>query len=186
MDENVKEYPNRIMKSILRRLFLSVKRGSCVLSCLSELRMIKKARRIKKYHYVIGSASDMRGVKIKAHSPGLVIWKDNDPEDELGAGNVFEDIVINPESRPDIALKHIRANYGKYDLESVTGLTKSIPIKGGNLFAVVYNASDLTMHFAYAKGKVESYKRDYTSLDLKKCFDYEEAKSVFKVVKSDR
>jgi len=150
------------------------------------LKMIEQAKRIKKYHYVIGSASDNRGAKIKAHATKLEIWQDNDPKDEYAPDNIFKHIVINAESRAPIAFEHIRANYGKYSLNSVIELTKSVPIKGGNLLAVVYNASELQMHFTYAKDRIEAYKRDFISLDLKSCFDYEKAQTTFKVDKKKK
>ena len=144
----------------------------------AAVEIIKRAKRIKKYHYVIGCASDSRAVKMKAHAPDLEIWTDNDPDDEV-APNVWKNIVINPESRAPIAFKHIRENYGKYSTEKVIELTKAIPIKGGNLFAVVYDATDLKMYFAYAKGMEEAYKRPFTQLDLKLCFDFERAMKAF-------
>ena len=142
--------------------------------------MILQAKRIKKYHYVIGCASDGRGVKIKAHAPDIEIWTDNDPNDET-APEVFRHVVINAESRAPIAFKHIRANYGKYNIQTVIELTKAIPIKGGNLFAVVYDATDLKMHFAYAKGELEAYKRPFHSIDLRLCLDYNKASRTFRV-----
>jgi len=144
------------------------------------LNMIRQSRRIKKYHYVIGCSTDGRGVKIRAHAPNLKIWSDNDPGDE-SAPNVFKHIVINAENRAPIAFRHIRANYGEYSAEKVIELTKAIPIKGGNLFAVVYNATDLKMYFAYAKGADEAYKRPFQPLDLNICFDYSRAKGAFAV-----
>ena len=146
----------------------------------AALAMIRRAQRIKKYHYVIGCAADSKGVKIRAHAPELDIWTDNDPDDEV-APNVYQNIVINPESRAPIAFEHIKANYGGYTLDEVIDLTKAIPIKGGNLFAVVYNVTDLKMYFAYARGMEEAYKRPFQRLDLKKCFDYNTALQSFPV-----
>ena len=151
----------------------------------TTLKMIEQAQRIKKYHFVIGSAGDNRGVKIRAHAPDLEIWRDNDPKDEYAPDNIFKHIVINAESRAPIAFEHIRANYGNYSIDSVLELTQSIPIKGANLLEVVYNASELKMYFAYAKNRIEAYKRDFIPLDLKNCFDYKKARTVFKVDKKD-
>ena len=149
------------------------------------LKVIEQSKRIKKYHYVIGSAGDNRGVKIKAHAPNLEIWQDNDPKDDYAPDNIFKHIVINAESRAPIAFKHIRANYGKYSLDSVIELTQSIPIKSANLLAVVYHALELKMHFAYAKDRLEAYKRDFVSVDLENCFDYEKAQASFGVDKKE-
>lgn len=155
----------------------------CSSNMEQTLEMIRQAKRIKKYHYVIGSSGDQQAVKIKAHAPDLEIWRDNDPNDKYAPDNIFKHLVINAESRTPIAFEHIRTHYGKYTLESVMELTQSIPIKGDNLLAVVYNTSDLEMHFAYAKGPTEAYKRRFTKLDLKNCFDYEKAQTVFEVRK---
>jgi len=149
----------------------------------AALDTIRQAKRIKKYHYVIGCGAERRAVKIRAHAPGLEIWTDDDPDDE-SAPNVFRHIVINAESRAPIAFEHIRANYGKYTAEKVIELTKAIPIKGGNLFAVVYDATDLKMYFAYARGREEAYKRLFEPLDLKVCFDYGSALKNFTVEKT--
>ncbi len=149
----------------------------------AALDTIRQAKRIKKYHYVIGCGAEKRGVKIRAHAPGLEIWTDDDPDDE-SAPNVFKHIVINAESRAPIAFEHIRASYGKYTAEKVIELTKAIPIKGGNLFAVVYDATDLKMYFAYARGREEAYKRPFEPLDLKVCFDYASALKSFTVEKT--
>jgi hypothetical protein len=142
------------------------------------LEMILAAKRIKKYHYVIGCGSDAKAVKIKAHAPDIKIWKDNDPNDE-SAPDIFENIVINAESRSKKAFEHIRKNYGQYDAQKVIELTKLIPIKGANLLAVVYDATDLKMYFAYARADQEAWKRDFETLDLKICFDYDKAQKYF-------
>jgi hypothetical protein len=149
----------------------------------AALGTIRQARRIKKYHYVIGCGADRRGVKIRAHAPDLAIWTDNDPDDE-SAPNVFRHVVINAESRAPVAFEHIRANYGKYNAQKVIELTKAVPIKGGNLFAVVYDATDLRMYFAYARDDQEAYKRPLQTLDLKVCFDYASALKTFTIEKT--
>ena len=148
--------------------------------------MIRRANRIKKYHYVIGSASDNQGVKIKAHAPNLEMWQDNDPKDEYAPDNIFKHIVINAETRAPIAFEHIHAHYGTYSTDSVIDLTRSVPIKGGNLLAVVYNASDLKMYFAYAKDRLEAYQRNFVYVDLSDCFDYQKAQTKFKIIKKTK
>lgn len=150
------------------------------------LDMIRRANRIKKYHYVIGSASDNQGVKIKAHAPNLEMWQDNDPKDEYAPDNIFKHIVINAETRAPIAFEHIHAHYGTYSTDSVIDLTRSVPIKGGNLLAVVYNASDLKMYFAYAKDRLEAYQRNFVYVDLSDCFDYQKAQTKFKIIKKTK
>jgi hypothetical protein len=151
---------------------------------LQALDTIQQAKRIKKYHYVIGSATDNQGIKIKAHNQNLEIWRDNDPNDEYAPDHIFKKIVINAETRAPIAFEHIRTHYGKYSIDSVIDLTRSIPIKGGNLLGVVYNATDLKMYFAYAKDKLEAYQQDFTCIDLNDCFDYKKSQTKFKIIKT--
>ncbi|MFN9851629.1 MAG: hypothetical protein ACK57P_07420, partial [Planctomycetota bacterium] len=43
-----------------------------------------------------------------------------------------------------------------------------IPIKGGNVENVVYDATALRMWVSYAKGSQEAYLRPYTFIDLTK------------------
>ncbi len=135
------------------------------------LEIIKKTKRIKKYHYIIANGKDKAGVKIKAHAPELLIWRDNDSTDEV-APRVFENIVYNAESRDPVAVRHIKANYGKYDAQRVIDLTSKVPIRGGNLMAAVYDATDLRLWVSYAKGKTEAYKRPFVPVVLKDYFDY--------------
>lgn len=136
------------------------------------LDIVRGAKRIKKYHYIIANGKDRSGVKIKAHAPELVVWKENDPKDEV-APRVFENIVYNAESRDPLAIRHIKENYGKYDAARVIELTRAVPIKGGNLLAVVYDATALRFWVSYAKGEVEAYKRPFTEVSLGDYLKYE-------------
>lgn len=141
-------------------------------STLDEaLDMLKAAKRIKKYHYIIANGKEKAGAKIKAHAPDLGIWQDNDPTDEE-APNVFEDIVYQAEKRNPLAVAHIKAHYGKYDVQNVIDLTKIVPIKGDNLLAVVYDATALQLWVSYAKGKVEAYQRPFIPVRLTDYLDY--------------
>ena len=133
--------------------------------------IIKQTKRIKKYHYIIANGKEKAGVKIKAHALELLIWKDNDDNDEV-APHIFEDIVYQAESRNPLAVQHIKENYGKYDAQLMIDLTKMVPIKGGNLLAVVYDATALLLWVSYAKGKVEAYKRPFIPIRLCNYLDY--------------
>ena len=68
------------------------------------LEIFKGLRHTKRYHYVFGDGrSEHRAVKIRAHSPEppnrrIVVWKDNDPDDEF-APRVLEQVVYNDEGR---------------------------------------------------------------------------------------
>lgn len=124
----------------------------------------------KRYHFVFGDGqTEHRAVKIRAHSPEspaerVAIWKDNDPADEF-APNVVSCIVYNDEGRG--AFPVLKREYGKLNGERLVELANQIPIKGGNVFNVVYDATDLRMWFSYAKGSQEAYQRPYVFLDLK-------------------
>lgn len=124
----------------------------------------------KRYHFVFGDGQNQLGaVKIRAHSPEpadqwLKVWKDNDPSDEF-APNVVSCVVYNDEGRG--AFPTIKSQYGKLNGEKLVALANQIPIKGGNIENVVYDATALRMWISYAKGSEEAYKRPYTYVDLR-------------------
>lgn len=125
----------------------------------------------KRYHFVFGDGQqEKRAVKVRAHSPEpadrwLSIWKDNDPADEF-APNVLNCIVYNDEGRG--AFPTLRSEHGKLNGEKLVKLANQIPIKGGNVENIVYDATSLRMWVSYAKGSMEAYQRSYAFLDLKK------------------
>jgi hypothetical protein len=51
--------------------------------------------------------------------------------------------------------------------EKLVNLANQIPIKGGNVVNVVYDATALRLWISYAKGNKEAYQRPYVFLDLK-------------------
>jgi hypothetical protein len=51
--------------------------------------------------------------------------------------------------------------------EKLIALANQIPIKGGNVENVVYDATGLRMWVSYAKGATEAYLRPYAMLDLR-------------------
>lgn len=124
----------------------------------------------KRYHYVFGDGGkELRAVKVRAHSPEpndkwLSIWNDNDPTDEF-APNVMSCVVYNDEGRG--AFPTIKQEFGKLNGEKLVALANRIPIKGGNVENVVYDATAHRMWFSYAKGDKEAYQRPYIFLDLK-------------------
>ena len=135
------------------------------------LTMMKRAKRIKKYHYIVANGKEKAGAKVKAHSPDIRIWKDNDPTDEE-APRIFEDLVYQAEKRNPLAIEHIKKNYGKYDVDRVIDFTKTVPIKGSNLLAVVYDATDLNLWVSYARGKTEAYQCPFVPVRLTDYLDY--------------
>ncbi|MFA6245239.1 MAG: hypothetical protein WC655_30130, partial [Candidatus Hydrogenedentales bacterium] len=130
---------------------------------------LRNTKRIKKYHYVIGSGKEKRAVKVKAHAPDLVIWEQNDPKDEF-APNVMENCVYNDEGRG--AFPSMKAQYGKLTGDSIMEIAKSIPIKGDNVLDVVYDATAFELWITYAEGETEAYKLPATHVDLKKYLDF--------------
>ena len=124
----------------------------------------------KRYHYVFGDGlSDKCAVKILAHSPEapgkrITIWKDNDAKDEM-APNVLSCVVYNDEGRG--AFPTLKAEHGKLNGEKLVKLANSIPIKGGNVVNIVYDATALRMWVTYAGSGKEAYERPSVFLDLK-------------------
>ncbi len=125
----------------------------------------------KRYHYVFGDGrSDRRAVKILAHTPEspdrrIVIWKDNDPHDEF-APRVLEQVVYNDEGRGAFPL--LKRDYGSLNADKLIQIANAIPIRGGNVVNVVYDATALKLWVSYAKGDREAFLRPYTQLDLEK------------------
>lgn len=124
----------------------------------------------KRYHFVFGDGqTEKRAVKIRAHSPEpagkrVSIWKDNDPTDEF-APNIMACCVYNDEGRG--AFPTLKREAGKLNGEKLVALANTIPIKGGNVVNVVYDATALRMWVTYAKGDREAYQRPSVFLDLK-------------------
>ncbi len=126
--------------------------------------IFKSAKRIKKYHYVVGDGKNRKAVKMMAHAPNLVIWKDNDPTDEL-APAVLENVVYEDEGRG--AFGPLKRIYGKIKPKDMIDLACKIPIKGANILDVVYDATALELWVAYAEKQVEAYKRPFVHVKLK-------------------
>lgn len=124
----------------------------------------------KRYHFVFGDGqADHRAVKIRAHSPEdpknqVTIWNDNDAKDEF-APNVLSCVVYNDEGRG--AFPILKREYGKLNGPKLVDLANHIPIKGGNVVDVVYDATGLRMWVSYAGGDKEAYQRAYNEVDLK-------------------
>lgn len=124
----------------------------------------------KRYHYVFGDGgAELRAVKVRAHAPEpvgerLKIWRDNDPTDEF-APNVLRCLVYNDEGRG--AFPKLQQDFGKLNGPRMIELANQIPIRGGNVENVIYDATGLRLWVSYAKGDREAYLRPYAFLDLK-------------------
>ncbi len=126
--------------------------------------IFKNAKRIKKYHYVVGDGKNGRAVKMLAHAPNLVIWEDNDATDEK-APNVLKNIVYQDEGRG--AYQPLKKSYGKIGSQEMIDLVCKIPIKGANVLDVIYDATALEFWVAYAEKQDEAYKRPFVHVKLK-------------------
>jgi isopenicillin-N N-acyltransferase like protein len=147
------------------------------------VQMIKDAKRIKKYHFVVGDGKVPAAVKMKAWAPDLTIWKDNDSTDEL-APAVFPDIVYHAESRDPTAQAHLTEyGHGRYDMDAVIQLSKSIGTLGGNLMNVVYDATAREVWISYALGDECAYRRPYVQVKMKDFVPYNPGNSNFKIEK---
>jgi len=137
----------------------------------SALSIFRRQRLTKRYHFVFGSgAENSRGaVKIRAHAPEpeperVRIWKDNDPSDEL-APHVLPGVVYQDEGRG--AFPFLREHHGRLDSAALRDLACRIPIKGGNVVNVVYDATSLELWVTYAGKGREAYERPWVHLNLR-------------------
>lgn len=124
----------------------------------------------KRYHFVFGDGrTDRRAVKIRTVSggrlaqPEITIWKDEDPADEL-APRVLSGLVYHDEGRG--AFPTLQAQRGQLNNEQLIALANQIPIKGGNVMNVVFDATAARLWVSYAGGGKEAYQRPYVFLDL--------------------
>ncbi|WP_197231748.1 hypothetical protein [Novipirellula artificiosorum] len=74
--------------------------------------------------------------------------------------------MYNDEGRG--AFPFLENHYGALDAKSMMGLCNEIPIKGGNVVNVVYDATALKIWVSYAKDQQEAYQRPYVFVDLRK------------------
>lgn len=145
------------------------------------VQMIKDTKRIKKYHFVVGDGKIPAAVKLKAWAPDLLIWKDNDPKDEL-APNVFEHVVYHAESRDPTARAHLsQYGQGRYDMDAVIQLSKAIGTLGGNLMNAAYDATDREAWLSYANKTECAYRRPYVQVKLQDFIPYDPANPRVKV-----
>ncbi len=161
-DSPGREYPYDINGVHFTTLFRTVLYDADSLD--KAIAIFKSADRIKKYHFVVGDGLHRKAVKMLAHAPDLIIWKDNDPTDEL-APKVFKNIVYQDEGRG--AYAPLKRLYGKIAAPQMIGVACKIPIKGDNVLDVVYDATALEFWVSYAKKDVEAYKRPFVHVKLK-------------------
>jgi hypothetical protein len=126
----------------------------------------------KRYHFVFGDGrTEKRSVKIRASSganypqPEIKVWKDDDSSDEL-APRILSCVVYHDEGRG--AFPTLQSQLGKLNGDKLVALANRIPIKGGNVMNVVFDATALRLWVSYAGGGKEAYQRPYVFLDLAK------------------
>jgi hypothetical protein len=147
------------------------------------VQMIQDTKRIKKYHFVVGDGKVPAAVKMKAWAPNLLIWKDNDPKDEM-APHVFPNVVYHAEERTPTARAHLsQYAHGRYDADAVIQLSKAIGSLGGNLMDAVYDATSREAWLSYAKKNECAYRRPYVHVNLMDFVPYNSANPKVKVEK---
>jgi isopenicillin-N N-acyltransferase like protein len=147
------------------------------------VQIIKDTKRIKKYHFVVGDGKIPAAVKMKAWAPQLLIWKDNDPKDEM-APHVFENIVYHAEGRTPTARAHLlQYGRGDYDIDAVIQLSKAIGSLGGNLLNAVYDATSREAWISYAEKKECAYRRPYVQVKLNDFVPYNPSNQKCKIEK---
>jgi hypothetical protein len=163
-DSPAKEMPYQVHAPHFTVFFRSLLYDAGSLS--RALEIFKAQPATKRYHYVFGDGLDeRRAVKIRAHTPEPpVIWRDNDPADEF-APHVLPGIVYNDEGRG--AFPALKSQHGQLNAGAMMKVACSIPIKGGNVENVVYDATALRLWVSYAHGNEEAYQRPFVFLDLK-------------------
>ena len=168
-DSPAKETPYDVRASHFTVFFRSLLYDSNSLS--QALETFEDLSHTKRYHYVFGDGrAEHRAVKILAHMPEpsdrrIVIWKDNDPNDEF-APHVLKQVVYNDEGRG--AFPMLKRNYGSLNADKLIRVANAIPIRGSNVVNVVYDATALKLWVSYAKGHREAFLRPYTLIDLAK------------------
>ncbi len=124
----------------------------------------------KKYHFVFGDGrTEKRAVKIRTESgrdfpqPETKVWAESDSSDEL-APRILSCVVYHDEGRG--AFPTLESQRGKLNGEKLIALANRIPIKGGNVMNVVFDATALRLWVSYAGAGKEAYQRPYVLLDL--------------------
>lgn len=166
-DSSRSEMPYALRAPHFTTWFRTVLQDATSLS--GALEIFKAQPQTKRYHFVFGDGkAEKRAVKILAHSvlpesERLRIWRDNDPSDEL-APNVLQCVVYQDEGRG--AFPSLKQQTGKLDAEKMIRLANQIPIRGGNVLNVVFDATALQVWVSYAHGETEAFQRPYVHLDL--------------------
>jgi hypothetical protein len=140
-------------------------------SLTDVLDIFQRQPQTKKYHFVFGDGrTEKRAVKLRTETgvssePVVKIWRDDDRQDEL-APHVLPCVVYQDEGRG--AFPTLEQEQGKLNAQKLIALANRIPIKGGNVMNVVFDATALRLWVSYAGGDKEAYQRPYVFLDMTK------------------
>lgn len=126
-------------------------------------KILETASRHKKYYYTIGDGDIPAALKVRAFAPGLDIWTDNDPKDEV-APKVRQNFTYVT-MKDDLAWKHLNDNYGKYDPAKMVELSRLVGTDGA-LHYVVFDATAREMWVANAEGNQVAKDRTYVHFKL--------------------
>jgi hypothetical protein len=97
---------------------------------------------------------------------------------------VFPDIVYHAESRTPTALGHLTEyGQGRYDMDAVIQLSKSIGTLGGNLMNAAYDATAREVWISYALGEECAYRRPYVRVKMDDFVPYNPTNAQFKIEK---
>ncbi|XZE19143.1 C45 family autoproteolytic acyltransferase/hydolase [Pirellulaceae bacterium SH449] len=168
-DASKKEAPYHVHAPHFTCFFRTMLYDSQSLS--DAVRIFRAQPQTKRYHFVFGDGqTELGAVKVRTNASKptateIEVWQDNDKTDEFYP-NVLSCVVYNDEGRG--AFPTLKSQSGKLDGPKLVALANQIPIKGGNVENVVYDATALRMWVSYAKGSEEAYKRPYVFIDLKK------------------
>jgi len=128
----------------------------------AALDMMQRAKRIKKYFYVIGDGRRRQAVAIEASPARLDLRTEKDFPRFSIAGAPPNAVIAIPLDPAAFA-----ANRGRYDSARLIDLCRTVD-RGFTLLSVVYDATAREMWVAYAKGtNVSAGKRAYAHFRLR-------------------
>ena len=137
--------------------------------------LIQNAKRTSSYHYCVGDAKANDGV---GGARGFVTCKTycnvHGPDDQPHPKHLKDLVYMSmgldtpqewPNSHNAKLYARLEANYGHLD-QKVAALDVMPRVKTGDLHAVVYDVSGLTLWVANAEGKSPAYSREYVGFNF--------------------
>ena len=128
----------------------------------AALDMIRRARRIKEYTYVIGDGRRRQAALVQASPARLDLRTEKDFAKAFAPGGAPNAVIAAPLDPAAFA-----ANRGRYNAARLIDLCRAVD-RGFTLLSVVYDATAREMWVAYAKGtEVSAGKRPYAHFRLR-------------------